>query len=541
MTDKIVDSKNSSFISLVPTTQTTFTENGQMIFELDESLGYVKGRDSYLVLDVENNSSDFSRWSFPNGVGASALIKRLEIYSRSTGQLLEALDNYNQWCGIENQYMRDDFSTEQREQGVGTPTFQHINGYDGAGAVFRNQVNLDPSLIENNLISPVDSTQKNPVYFSRQFLIPIKSGVFSRWWDSEKLCPVLNFGGLRMVFTFAPNLEVCMRLGQKNSLPADSKKGLIRSLVSDGIKILDNASATPPAVLDSDPAEERGYFLENQFGDSGLCIGNKVTLKGTINGVANSTANFTITDITQHATTGRFRFAVSGTAIPNFADCSLFLDTESKPSYKVNKAELRVLQMVVPKDGMDKLAKPMKYEFTSYDQFFNTLPTSVLRHQVPIQSVASKGRCLFTHFVDSSKEATQDHKSYYSGTSPSEIHLNSAQLFINNRNYPLQAIDPRKTHDKPLMLNELVKAFGSINKGTMNLGSNEKGQLEDYSNTFLYARELARGQFVYSLRNAEPEVRLGFTQTRTSPIRCNSFVFSRKVIDVSPQGLMVEL
>ena len=190
---------------------------------------------------------------------------------------------------------------------------------------------------------------------------------------------------------------------------------------------------------------------------------------------------------------------------------------------------------------MDKLAKPMKYEFTSYDQFFNTLPTSVLRHQVPIQSVATKGRSIFTHFVDSSTEATRDLKSYYSGASPTELNLNSVQLFINNRLYPLQSINPQKYQDKPLMLNELVKALGSINKLAMNLGSNEKGQLEDYSNTFLYARELARGDFVYSLRNAEPEVRLGFSATRTNPIRCNSFVFSRKVVDVSPQGLMVEL
>lgn len=541
MTDKIVNSQNSSFISLVPTTQTTFTENGQMIFEVDESLGYIKGRDSYLVLDVENTSADFSRWSFPNGVGASALIKRLEIYSRSTGQLLEALDNYNMWCGIENQYMRDDFSMEQREQGVGTPTFQHVNGYDGAGTVFRNQVNLDPTLIENSMVSPIQSDGKTPKYFNRQFVVPIKSGIFSRWWDSEKLCPVLNFGGLRMVFTFAPNSEVCTRLGFAPKLPADAKSGLVRSLVSDGIKVLANGGPTPPGLIETDPAEERGYLPNIK--DCGLVVGMKVTLKGTINGTASSTANFTITDIAKHPTAvGRLQFSVSGTAVPTFgADCSLFVDTSEHPKFKVNKAELRVLQMVVPKDGMDKLAKPMKYEFTSYDNFFNTLPTSVLRHQVPIQSVATKGRFIFTHFVDSSKEANQDHKSYYSGTSPTEIHLNSAQLFINNRNYPLQAIDPRKYHDKPLMLNELVKALGSINKSAMNLGSNEKGQLEDYSNTFLYARELARGDFVYSLRNAEPEVRLGFTQTRSSPIRCNSFVFSRKVVDVSPQGLMVEL
>jgi hypothetical protein len=121
------------------------------------------------------------------------------------------------------------------------------------------------------------------------------------------------------------------------------------------------------------------------------------------------------------------------------------------------------------------------------------------------------------------------------------MNVNSLQLFINNKLYPLQKINPQKTSDKPLMLNELVKALRSIRKTPLNLGSNEKGQLEDYSNTFLYSRELARGDFVYPLLNAEPEIRMGFSATRPNNIRVNTYVFSKKVVDVSPQGLMVEL
>ena len=89
--------------------------------------------------------------------------------------------------------------------------------------------------------------------------------------------------------------------------------------------------------------------------------------------------------------------------------------------------------------------------------------------------------------------------------------------------------------------NELVKSFNAINKSPMNLGSNERGQLLDYSNAFLYSRELARGDFVFDLQNAEPEVRLGFSAARATPTRVNSFVFSNKVIRTTPQGIMVEL
>lgn len=532
MTDKIVNSQTSSYVSIVPATQTEFTENSQMILELDESLGYIKGRDSYLSVDVVNTSVDKSLWGFHNGVGASALIKRVEVYSRSTGQLLETLDNYNQWCSVETQHLRDDYSNMERQEGVGNPAFQYVNGYDGAGAVFRQQAELDPTNIANRLVSQA-TPDANPRFFARRFCIPVKSGIFSRWWDDEKLCPVLNFGGLRMVFTFAPNEEVCKRLGYAAKLPTDSKPDLVRSLLTNGIKCLDQGGGSLDN-FQTDETEEEGYFTS--VDQLGLVVGNEITV--TYTGGGGGTTTRTITAIETMAPTGRVKITCDNpSGAPLTGDLLLKATPPSPPSFKVENCELRVLKMVVPKDGMDKLAKPMKYEFTSYDQFQNTVPTSVLRHQVPINSVASKGKAVFSHFENPSSSLT----TYYNGLGPTEMNVNSLQLFINNKLYPLQKINPQKTQDKPLMLNELVKALRSIRKTPLNLGSNEKGQLEDYSNTFLYSRELARGDFVYPLLNAEPEIRMGFSATRPNNIRVNTYVFSKKVVDVSPQGLMVEL
>ena len=539
MTDKIVSSHNSSWVSLVPTTQTQFSESGQMIFELDESLGYIKGRDSYLVLDVKNTTTDFSRWSFPNGVGASALIKRVEIYSRSTGQLLEALHNYNMWAGIESQYSRDDFSSKQRREGTGSPSYQYNNGYTTAGAEYRQLAQMHPAEIVNSLVSPLGSDEKTPKYFARRFCIPVKSGIFSRWWNEEKLCPVLNFGGLRMVFTFAPNEEVCKRPGFVPRLPADTKPLLARSLVSVGIKCLNQGGGSLDNFQTND-THETGYFDKNQ--DLGLVVGQKITITSGPGG-ARVSATKTITDIAaEGGTAGRWKITITpASAAPLEDDLIITADTSVKPSYEVVNAELRVLQMVVARDGMDKLSKPMKYEFCSYDAFLNTLPTGVLRHQVPIPSVASRAKAVFSHFVGSNNEALQDDKTYYSGLSPTELNLNSVQLFVNNRLYPLSAINPDKNKDKPLSLNELVKSMNAISKAPMNLGSNEKGQLLDYSNTFLYSRELARGDFVFELQNAEPEVRMSFSGTRANICRVNTFVFSNKVVNTTPQGILVEL
>lgn len=534
MSDKIVNSQNSSYISLIPTTQTEFTQNGKMIFELDESLGYIKGRDSYLAVDVENTSNE--RWTFPNGVGASALIKRMVIYSRSTGQLLETLENYNQWCGIENQYMRDDFSHLQRMEGVGNPCFQYINGLKTSGDNYRNMVQLDPVSVENSMISPINADGKTLIKTTRRFCVPIKSGLFSRWWDDEKLCPVLNLGGLRIEMTFASNLEVCKRLGFAPNKPNDSEPEKVRSLLLDGIKCNDAAAAD--TALQTNESQNDGYFTSVER--LGLVKGQKIKITGTTAAPAPFSVVKTINDLAVSATAGRVTVTLDSALGTTITGVKIYVDENSQPSYKVSNCELRVLQMVVPKDGMDKLAKPMRYEFTSYDQFLNTLPSGVLRHQVPLSSVASKAKSIFSVFMDSD-EVTQESKTYYSGLGPTELNLNSVQLFINNKLYPLQEIDPRKNEDKPHMINELVKSLRAINKEPLNLGSNEGNQLEDYSNTFLYSRELARGDFVYNLQNAEPEIRLGFNATRASNNRINSFVFSKKVVDISPQGLMVEL
>jgi hypothetical protein len=542
MSANIVSGQNSRLVSVAPSNQTQFTPGQKCIIDLDESLGYVKGRDSYLAIDIQNTSTNKDRWTFPNGVGASALIQRLDFYSRATGQLLESLPNYNQIVGIENQYIKDDYKHDERTEAVGSPINQYVNAYLSAGAEYSKVANLDPSDIANNLVSPLNEDGTN-AYVPRRLCVPLKSGLFSRWWDTEKLCPVMNFGGLRVEITWAPVGQVCKRMGYKNSSSiAGADNFIVRNTVEDPIEL---SNVLAGNVVSTNPAKERGYFTS--LHDTGLCVGNKIDFTYKIAGADTVVSNRTITALATGASPGVVDITFDGdpvvagdTGAPNNTG-KLNLNLTTNPSYKVDSVELRVLQMVVPKDGMDKLAKPMKYEFTSYDHHLNTLPTGVLRHQVPVNSVASKARCMLTHFTNATTEEDLFKMSYYSGVKPLENNLNSVQYFINNKLYPLQAYNPGNKNDKPLTLNELVKALSSINKSPQNLGDAERGNLNDYSNTFLLSRELARGDYVFDLRNAEPEIRLGFSATRADVNRLNTFVFSRKVVDVSPQGLMVEL
>jgi hypothetical protein len=349
----------------------------------------------------------------------------------------------------------------------------------------------------------------------------------------------MNLGGLRMVFTFASNEEVCKRLGyypqaivDDEFMPNVDVYSLTGGIFS-GIPLL-------PIDDEGDTVLTKVEDLEGTFANvsnTGLAVGNKVVIAksdGTDKQIV------TISGITASDDTLGQIIINFDENLNNELEPYLTLDTTVRPSFLVQNVELRVLQMIVPKDGMEKLAKPMKYEFTSYDQFHHTIPATILRDQIPITSVATKAKAIFTHFVESGTELDQTEKSYYSGMGPTELNLNSIQLFVNNKLYPLQAINPQTTNDKSLMLNELVKAFRAINKQPLNLGTNEFGGLNDYSNTFLYARELARGQFVYNLQNAEPEVRLGFSGIREN-CRTNTYVFSKKIVDISTKGLVVML
>lgn len=544
----VLTAQNSRFVSLAPTGQTTFTENGKAIFEIDESLGYIKGRDSYLVAEVINTSADSSRWSFPNGVGASALIDRVDIYSIRTGQHLETLQNWNQWIGIETQYLRDDYESMSLLEGVALPVNQYTNRRH---ANTRVVTQLDPFLVENNQMSPLKADQKSSQYVARRVTIPLKSGVLGRWWDDERVCPVLNLGGLRVQLTFASNSKVCKRLGFRPERAADPLKGVIRNLGAEstqGLRLTNAAGNTgntlPFTSLETD---DLGYIDATNLSKAGLAIGMRVRVRAVVGGAGApvfAPTVRTIQDIADSGTQGRINITLNADtdfAAGALTDVRLFVDdTQQNPTYRVDNLELRVLQMALPKEAMEQLGKPMKYEFTSYDHFLSTLPSTSLNHQVPVNSVASKGKAIFSCFVNTGTETNQELMSYYAGDAPSELNMNSQQLFMNNKLYPLNSINPGAKNDKVIVQNELVKAMKAINRVPLNLGSNDGGNLENYSNTFMYSRELARGDYVQDLRNAEPEIRLGFSAGRTNNVKINTFVFSKKVIDISPQGLLVE-
>lgn len=538
MTDSLIASSGSRLVSIAPSNATEFSQNQKAIFDLDASLGYIKGRDTYLVLDVLNTSGDASMWSFPQGVGASALINRIDIYSRATGQHLETLENYNQWSCIETQYTHDDFTNIQQLEGVGAPCHQWENGYDSTGANYRVPIQLDPRQIENCLLSPLDGDGKTPRYATRRFLVQLKCGIF-RHWDTEQITPCLNLGGLRIEIIMEQNALVCKRLGAVAQKPTDADMPRYIDLLNDGIAIVSNV-AGGASTISTDITDEEGYFTDLQ--SLGLCVGNAVKVIGEFGG---TTFEYpvTITDLVKAGTAGQINITISPALDGTTQDLQniKLKVVDTKTSYQVKSAEMRVAIMTIPKDVQPMLKGQLNYEFTSYEHFLDTIPGTVKRHQVPINSVASKARAIFSNFVEVDFETNMSLMSYYTGLAPSDFGLNSVQYFINNRLYPLRAYNPDAMADKPIAVNELVKAMTSCSMLPINLGDNSAGNLNNYTNSFVISRELARGDYVVDLRNAEPEIRLAMSGTRTFNIRVNSFVFSRKVVSIGASGVAVSL
>lgn len=520
----------TKFVSLVPTNGNQFsgTKGTKVIFELEPSLGYVKGRDSYLVLKVLNNdTSDRGRTMFNNMAGVSSIISRVDIYSLKTGQHLETMENYNMWCAVENQYFYDDKTNIQALQGVGIDCY--ANDIDGSG----DEIPTAPQTrhVNDCVLSPVDENG-NPVYNYRVFTTPLKAGIF-RWWDDEKLCPVLNLLGLRIEITLEdPKISLL-------NMSVVSDTGVLYSIGKDkeGIDALDLTGAGSDEFVELNPTGG----LTDPVANCGFAVGNSITIAGT--GGGNQTR--TITAITTTGiTTGVVRLEFTG-ALPDALTAVKVKLTNDNRAYKV-EPEFRVLQ-VMPED-MGGAMGGIDYEFTTYDMYFDTLFGSQRKHQVDIPTVQSRALAIMSMFHDASGEQDNRYSSLFTGASPKVLKLDSVQYFIKGRLQPVRAYNPKPLKEKIISEHELVKALTTINKEPQDLGQSDQYNLNDYTNTFLIARELARGNYFFDLTDAEPQIRLGFDGTRDDGsgnfvnYQISTWVWSKRVVVADPQqGIRVIL
>ena len=539
----VMSSSNTKYISIVPENGETFNPSQKIIYNIEPNLGYVK-RDTYLAFDVQNTSAGSAMIAFPQSVGAHALIDNIRIYSKMTGVLLEALENYSQIQGLINMYGYDDKTQLQLKEGVGEPcisTFSLLTGGGGSNCVARGSVAND---ISNLQLSPLgdNPAPATPKYVARRFCIPLRAGLF-RTFDSEKLIPVLNMGGLRIEINLNPVALGVVRLcGAQTSLANPFETGMI-DWINEGGVLRVRGGGSNTVILG-------GTFDYRQLG---LCVGNSIRVwdVGVLNetrvitGIASAAGVITITfgGAQIAGTSANARLFTSVGIAGNGAGQGNAPNTASinAPNYVITNTEMRICQVVPTPEQAKVLSSELKYEFTSYDVFLDNIDGGTMRHQVPVNSVSSKALGILSIPYRADRERNEAVPTYYAGIVPTNSLLNSVQFFINNKLYPLRNYNPNVLNDRVICLNETVKTLKAIGIAPKMLGLNNYSNAENYSNLFVVSRELARNGFVFDLRNAEAEVRLGFAETRTFRTRVNTFVFSKKVVETTASGIQVVL
>ncbi len=580
MNNNIVASQSSQFISIVPENGEQFNPQQKIIYNIEPEIGYIK-KDSYLVFDVLNNSATPMYYTFQGNAGIHAIIDDVNIYAKETGVLLESIQNYNQLASILTEYKYDDHTPQIVKSGLCKKnwTKDYVLNAAGAAPQIHSVVPTHDNL-EDCMLSPMsDDTTNAPKFYTRRFMLHLNSGLLGAYTSSadEKIIPIVNFGGLRIEINLASANRALELLQGHVSIPGipdnaptnvvplsnnpralgvgagannvpgwrvcSDNAGAVAQINAGANSIfIDLRDLNATAVFDT---SEIGIGLGQQIefwnytnpaapvriGNQALTIGGSTPIGNP--SVVNGRNRYVGFSLNLSAATADILNA--GGAV----NTRLLLATAT-PSYRVMKSEFRLLQVVPPPQVAASLMKGVNYEFTSYETFLDNIPATTLRHQIPLNSIASKALCVLTHIFDS--QAIDDVRianPYFHALTPQETLNNSIVFFINNRLYPLRAYDPSTKSDYVLTINECVKALNAMGLNPQKLGNNERNNLEGYTNSFLIARELSRNGFVFDLRNAEPEIRLGFSGARNNVLRANSFVFSKKIVQTTANGVQL--
>ena len=562
----------SKYVSIIPENSQNYRAGQKIIYNLEPELGFIKARDSYLVFDVLNNSGRNTQTATAQKnlklelgqAGISSLIKRVHIYSKHSGQLLESLDNYNQWCHTQFQYEHDDITNLQNLEGcpkyIESKCSLNVADSTDTSRSINNNKNVMAD-VENNRLSCARNDTVAPTYSSTRFITPLRCGIF-RHWDDEKLVPILMLGGLRIEIELAPvgeALTIHYSGGRRVGAPAvvtsavvagNSSGHLVGGNNGTGQRIqVSNITNGQPTFRVTFPVAS-GVDTTERFLSLGLVVGNIVNVSRA-GGVESKR-------IVSLALNGNGT-AVDVTVDSNFggaSDANSFLTidpatlTAQSVDYLITNTEFRILKVST---GQKPMAN-MSYEFTTYDLFKDTIPTSQLNFNQEVTSIASKALAMFSIFDDprytANSLASLGMNAVYAGVSAGElgVNFNDVVYFINNKMMPLNAYNPNPKGDKVITLNEVVKAWSSIGVQCKSLGSGEFSDLDIYTNRFMIARQLARDGSVFNLQNAEPQIRLTFTAGRGADIvgevaRNNinmlTYVFSKQIINISDSGLEI--
>ena len=432
-------------------------------------------------------------------------------------------------ANLENQYLNEGADNLVMKEGCCEPFRSHIVNVDPDTKAVTSTPEILVATEEGaSRLSTID-TDGTDKSFARKFVIPLRSGIFNHYGEQEKLTPNVLLGGLRIEITCAKNEHALSGVMSQDDTGAT-------------FKMVDYASGIPVAnIAGANIAITAADMSSAQ--KLGLVVGGKIQVENadaSVTQVRNITAIANANN-KMNVTFDGAAVTIGGGGGPGNAP-RIFHPVNQKLKYIVKEVEFKVLEVIPPANMMKNVIKESQVDFISYESFLDNLPASSLTHQTRFPSVATRAKCIMSHYVNDVGSADEFSPTHYIGGNPTETKLNSVQYFINNKLFPLKAYNPDCKVDRIVAYNEIVKAFASVGKTVKRLGDSRGGGQSDYNFTYVTARELARGaDFVYELKDAEAELRTEYSETRASNHRVISFIFSVRSVMIDDGSVSLVL
>jgi hypothetical protein len=518
---------NVKYMNILPDQKTAgYTEQQKCQFTIPSDIGYFDPKQSYLNVVVRPTTTYFPTniagltgvgaypCCLPPNMGAHSLFSRVQLQS-ADGKTIEDIDAYNLFVSLLKSYSHDDDELQTLSKIEGVSAHNNLPEARDFGNLAANCF-LAPS--ELDVSGGLDTSMDT--YVGRAFQLPLHLGSWSGIEKSKhQVYPNLNIGGSLLTFFFDRASHVLTDLASAFTPPVDETEELpYFNYVSAQTKVI---CTDISAAVDIS-----SVFISTSVCDTTNSLFDAAKLvyqPGVVVGVTvgtNSIAYRVVSSVNINQGHGANQVEI------NFATPVIY-NGQTTPvrievaapnhSYTIDKIELKVLETMPDAGTMNRIAKQMGSEgttFTSVTCNKLSTPAQLQNAVVNVPNAFTRAQSILAVPVQSgTMYSTKDSNSYiYPQVDDNNQYTYQWQVsdtLIPNREIVTNtSIDA--TCDNVIHFNMLTQAFRSIftvksyNQGLWSVDRDERRVL---TNPFCYPLPLAPAGGTYNTLNTELQLR----------------------------------
>jgi len=518
---------NVKYMNILPDQKTSgYTEQQKAQFTIPSDIGYIDPKQSYLNVVVRPTStylpaavSGLSGYGvfpccLPPNMGAHSLFSRVQLQS-ADGKTIEDIDAYSLFVSLLKSYSHDDdeLATLSKIEGVSAH-----NNLPEARDFGNTAVNCFLPPFETDASGGLDTDMTQ--YYGRAFQLPLHLG---SWCGLEKskhqVYPNLNIGGSLLTLFFDRASHVLTDLASAFTPPVDETSELPYYDFVSAQTPVDCSDVSGVATIDHVLIAYNVCDTTNTLFDAtklvyqpGVVVGVKIGTNAVEYRVVSSV------DINQGDAGTQVKVNLA-TGIP-YTGLTTPLTIQVAPpshSYTIDKLELKVLETMPDAGTMNRIAKQMAGQGTTFASVTcNKLstPAQLQNAVVNVPNAFTRAQSILAVPVQSSTlYSTKDNNSYiYPQVDDQNQYTYQWQVsdtLIPNREIATNtSIDA--TSDNVIHFNMLTQAFRpiftvkSFNQGLWSVDRDESRVL---TNPFCYPLPLAPAGGTYNTLNTELQLR----------------------------------